>query len=72
MLILSRKSQESVVVGGAGGFDRLLKVKVLQISGDKVRLGFEVAPEIPVHRLEVWERIQAERAPAIATEGNAL
>jgi carbon storage regulator CsrA len=59
MLVLSRKSQESVVVGGAGGFDRLLKVKVLEISGEKVKLGFEVDPEIPVHRLEVWERIRA-------------
>jgi carbon storage regulator CsrA len=58
MLVLSRKNQESVVVGGAGGFERLLKVKVLEISGDKVRLGFEVDSEIPVHRLEVWERIR--------------
>jgi carbon storage regulator CsrA len=59
MLVLSRKSQESVVVGGAGGFDRLLKVKVLAISGDKVKLGFEVDPEIPVHRFEVWQRIRS-------------
>jgi carbon storage regulator CsrA len=58
MLVLSRKNQESVVVGGAGGFERLLKVKVLGISGDRVRLGFEVDPEIPIHRLEVWERIR--------------
>ena len=58
MFVLSRKSQESVVVGGAGGFDRLLKIKVLEISGEKVKLGFEVDPEIPVHRLEVWERIR--------------
>jgi carbon storage regulator CsrA len=58
MLVLSRKSQESVVVGGAGGFERLLKVKVLEISGEKVKLGFDVDSEIPVHRLEVWERIR--------------
>jgi carbon storage regulator CsrA len=57
MLVLSRKTQESVVVGGAGGFERLLKVKVLEIRGEKVRLGFEVHADIPVHRLEVWERI---------------
>ena len=60
MLVLSRKNQESVVVGGAGGFERLLKVKVLEISGEKVKLGFDVDPDIPVHRLEVWERIHAE------------
>ncbi len=58
MLVLSRKGQESVVVGGAGGFERLLEVKVLEISGEKVKLGFEVDSEIPIHRLEVWERIR--------------
>ena len=58
MLVLSRKSQESVVVGGASGFERLLKVKVLEISGERVKLGFDVDPDVPVHRLEVWERIQ--------------
>jgi carbon storage regulator len=57
MLVLSRKNQESVVIGGADGLRRLLKVKVLEIKGGRVRLGFEVDSDIPVHRLEVWERI---------------
>ena len=57
MLVLSRKSQESVVVGGGGGLERLLKVTVVEISGGKVKLGFEVDADIPVNRLEVWERI---------------
>ncbi len=57
MLVLSRKNQESVVVGGADGVHRLLKVKVLEIKSGRVRLGFEVDSNIPVHRLEVWERI---------------
>ncbi len=59
MLVLSRKSQESVVVGGAEGFAQLLKVTVLEIKGGKVRLGFEADADIPVHRFEVWERIRA-------------
>ena len=59
MLVLSRKSQESVVVGGSGGFEPLLKVTVLEIKNDRVRLGFEADAEIPVHRWEVWERIRA-------------
>ena len=58
-MVLSRKSQESVAVGGCDGFERVLKVTVLEISGGKVRLGFEVDKEVPVHRWEVWERIQA-------------
>jgi len=59
MLVLSRKNLESVVVGGARSFEQLLKVTVLEIKNDRVRLGFEAAAEIPVHRAEVWERIRA-------------
>jgi carbon storage regulator len=60
MLVLSRKSQESVVVGGISAVDRKLIVTVLEIRGAKVRLGFEVPVEVPVHRREVWERIHTE------------
>jgi carbon storage regulator len=60
MLVLSRKKQESVVVGGADGLHRLLKVTVLGIRGTHVKLGFEVDPDVPVHRVEVWDRINAE------------
>jgi carbon storage regulator CsrA len=63
MLVLSRKSQESVVVGGSDGFKPMLKVTVLEISAGKVRLGFEVAKEVSVHRWEVWERIRAGGHP---------
>jgi carbon storage regulator CsrA len=65
MLVLSRKNQESVVVGGADGFHRLLKVTVLDIRGARVRLGFEVDANVPVFRAEVLERIRAE-ATAVA------
>jgi carbon storage regulator CsrA len=63
MLVLSRKSQESVVVGGPGGCERLLKVTVLEIRSGLVRLGFEAESDIAIHRWEVWERIRAEGAP---------
>ncbi|MCI0740475.1 MAG: carbon storage regulator [Gemmataceae bacterium] len=59
MLVLTRKNQESVVVGGSVGFERMLKVTVLEVSRGKVRLGFEIAANVPIHRLEVWEKIQA-------------
>jgi len=62
MLVLSRKNRESVVVGGADGFQRLLKVTVLDIRGRNVKLGFDVDPDVPIHRSEVWERIRAEAA----------
>ena len=59
MLVLTRKCQEVVIVGGADGFPPMLKVTVLGIEQGKVRLGFEAAADVPVHRLEVWERIRA-------------
>jgi carbon storage regulator CsrA len=67
MLVPSRKSREAVVVGGTDGFERLLKVTVLQIQGSSVKLGFEVDSAVPVHRMEVWERIQAGGAPDTST-----
>jgi carbon storage regulator CsrA len=54
MLILSRKSSESVVVGDpADGREQVLVVTVLEINGCRVRLGFEVSDDVPVNRLEV-------------------
>ena len=59
MLVLARKNREAVVVGGVEGFPRLLKVTVLEIASGKVKLGFEVDAEVPVYRLEIWERMCA-------------
>ncbi|MEQ8667643.1 MAG: carbon storage regulator [Pirellulales bacterium] len=63
MLVLSRKNQQSVVVGGAGSHEGLMKITVLDAGGGKVRLGFEGDADIPVYRFEVWERIQAVVPP---------
>ena len=60
-MVLSRKNQETVVVGGGGGFQGLLKVTVLEVNGGQVKLDFDVDADIPVHRLEIWERIRARR-----------
>lgn len=57
MLVLTRKCHEAIVVAGADGLNVLLKVTVLGIANGKVRLGFEGAENVPVHRSEVWERI---------------
>ena len=59
MLVLSRKHLQSVVVGGANGVGVALKVTVLEIRGDLVKLGFEADPDLAIHRSEVWERIFA-------------
>jgi carbon storage regulator CsrA len=73
MLVLSRKSMESVVVGGSGRFERVLKVTVLEIKNGRVRLGFEADASVPVHRYEVWERIsgagESPENPAVGAAG---
>jgi carbon storage regulator CsrA len=61
MLVLSRKPEESVVVGRPHSSERMLKVTVLEIRRGKVRLGFEASTDFPVHRSEVWERMRANR-----------
>jgi carbon storage regulator CsrA len=69
MLFLSRKCQESVVVGAADGIQRWLTVTVLEIKGGRVRLGFDCAADVPVHRSEIWERIRANGGPGHPMEG---
>lgn len=58
MLVLSRKRGESVVIGEE------IEVQVLEIRGDKVRLGFTADRDIPIHRNEVQEQIDAEQVEA--------
>ena len=58
MLVLSRKSRESVVVSGDDGIRRLLKVTVLGIQGERVKLGFEVDADVSV-RGKVGKGIRA-------------
>lgn len=55
MLVLSRKKNESVVID-----DRIV-LTVVEIRGDKVRLGIEAPREVPVHRKEIFDAIQGER-----------
>ena len=54
MLVLSRGRDESIVIG-----DNVV-VTIVDIRGDKVRLGIEAPGEIPVHRQEVYQAIQRE------------
>lgn len=56
MLVLSRKKNESIVINND------IIIVVVEIRGDKVRLGIEAPKDISVHRQEVYEAIQRERA----------
>lgn len=58
MLVLSRQRDESIMIGDA------IVVTIVDIRGDKVRLGINAPAEIPVHRQEVYEAIQRENLRA--------
>jgi carbon storage regulator len=61
MLVLTRKSRESVVVMKSESGEVLLKITVLDIEGGRVKLGFEAEQRLPIHRQEIYERIIREK-----------
>jgi carbon storage regulator len=62
MLVLSRKKNESIVINND------ITVTVVEIRGDKVRLGIVAPKEVPVHRQEVYDAIHGKNeAEATAT-----
>ena len=62
MLVLSRQRDQSIIIG-----DNIV-ITVVDIRGDKVRLGIDAPTEIPVHRREVYEAIQRENLRASRLE----
>ena len=68
MLVLSRKKNESIVINND------ITIVVVEIRGDKVRLGVEAPKEVPVHRREVYEAIRRNElaeSDKAATEADA-
>jgi carbon storage regulator len=59
MLILSRKSGESIVIAGN------IRVKVMRVEGDVVKIGIEAPASVPVHRQEVYDEIQRNNQQAL-------
>lgn len=56
MLVLSRKLHEQLVIGD-------VIVTIVEIRGDKIRLGIEAPIDVPVHRKEVYDAIQRQSPP---------
>ena len=66
MLVLSRKKNESIVINND------ITIVVVEIRGDKVRLGVEAPKEVPVHRREVYEAIMRAEAQGGAKETDTV
>ena len=61
MLVLTRKSNQSIMIGDE------IEVSVLSIMGEKVRIGIQAPRDIPVFRKEVYLEIQQEHVPPAGT-----
>ncbi len=66
MLILSRKTNESIVIDGR------ITVKIVRVEGDVVKLGVEAPTDVPVHRQEVYDEIQRNNKQALTQGRPAL
>lgn len=58
MLVLSRQRDESIMIGDD------VEITIVDVRGDKVRLGITAPKHIPVHRREIYDAIQREKAEA--------
>ncbi len=65
MLVLSRQKDESIMIGDD------VEITIVDVRGDKVRLGINAPRSIPVHRKEIYEAIQREKAQKAAEEAAA-
>lgn len=65
MLILSRRTSESIIIGDE------VTITVLSVKGKQVRLGIDAPPHISVHREEIYDRIKAERSDKPGDPGKA-
>ena len=66
MLILSRKSGESIVIDGQ------IHVKIVRVEGDVVKVGIGAPKDVPVHRQEVYEEIQRSNQQALTRQSAPL
>lgn len=66
MLVLTRKKGESIRIGDG------IIVKVLENSGKQVKIGINVAREVPVYREEIYEKIQKDNKKAILQNNSGL
>ncbi len=64
MLILSRRTDESIVIGDE------VTITILSVKGKQVRIGITAPPEVSVHREEIYQRIQSGESTGESTDDN--
>jgi carbon storage regulator len=62
MLVVTRRTDEAIVIGDG------IEVRILRVGRSGVRLGITAAPDVPVHRREVYDTVVAANRAAVATD----
>lgn len=66
MLVLSRKKDESIMIGDQ------IEIKILAVEGEQIKIGIVAPKTVKVHRSEVFEAIQAQNKEALSSSINFL
>lgn len=66
MLVLSRKTNESIMIGDH------IEISVIEVKGDQVKIGIQAPREVPVYRKEIYIEIQRENIEASKTDADRL
>lgn len=66
MLVLSRKKDESIMIGDH------IEIKILAVEGEQIKIGIVAPKTVKVHRSEVFEAIQAQNREALSTSFSLL
>ncbi|MFJ8457755.1 carbon storage regulator CsrA [Lysinibacillus xylanilyticus] len=66
MLVLSRKKDESIMIGDQ------IEIKILAVEGEQIKLGIVAPKSVKVHRSEVFEAIQAQNREALSASSSFL
>ena len=64
MLVLTRRLEQSIIIGDPKKPDECIEVQVVEVRGDQVRLGVRAPRSVVVDRKEVWEQKRQEKAAA--------